>query len=292
MRYKSLFCMQPTKSTWKWDEVACVFLVGLLLTSQIALGQVETQDVPSKASLQGFDVVSIRPSRSTSSESDITPIGNGYNLRNTTIGEMIAIAYDVRQDQIERLPSWVKSERFDVLARITEPSSSAIESVSWIQRRSFLLAVLKDRFQLQAHLGEAIRPVYWLRPLSKLNKLHKAAYVTSGANGKPMDTSLLEGDIVVTDRFLKGNNVPAALLAKNLGILLERDVIDDTGYKGLYNISLQWIPYDAPVPQPGSFDVRSDIFRAIETQLGLKLTGGKGPVRTVTVDNLARPSPN
>lgn len=273
--------------------VLCFISLGVLtLSANGTRGQTCAEHMATQERPQGFDVVSIRPSKAINQESDITPSGDGYNLKNTSILELISIAYDVRKEQIEGLPPWAKSERFDVLARVTDPRSASSEDLSWSQRRSFLLAVLGERFRLQAHLTEASRPTYLLQAISNANKLQKSALVTSRPDGKPMDTSLLEGDIVVTDRFLKGNGVPVALLAKNLGLILEREVVDSTGYQGLYNISLQWVPYDAPAPEPGSFDVRSELLEALRAQLGLKLTGRRGAVKIIKVDKVERPSPN
>ncbi len=54
------------------------------------------------------------------------------------------------------------------------------------------------------------------------------------------DVSSAQGDIVVTKPFMKGNEVTISLLAKSLALVPERDVVDKTGYGGLYSIFLQW----------------------------------------------------
>jgi uncharacterized protein (TIGR03435 family) len=62
---------------------------------------------------------------------------------------------------------------------------------------------------------------------------------------------------------------------------LQRDVLDDTGLTGMYDIKLQWSDSTGP-----------SLFTALEEQLGLKLNSAKGPVKTLVVDHVERPSEN
>jgi uncharacterized protein DUF3738 len=57
-----------------------------------------------------------------------------------------------------------------------------------------------------------------------------------------------------------------------------------------YDFDLQWSVGDE---EPNdSTDARPTLFKAIEEQLGLKLVPAKGPVRSLAVDHIERPSPN
>ena len=62
-----------------------------------------------------------------------------------------------------------------------------------------------------------------------------------------------------------------------------RRVVDKTGLPTdvFYEFRLDFTP--GPV---------SDIFEAMETQLGLKLIPGKAPLEFVVVDHISKPSPN
>jgi len=98
--------------------------------------------------------------------------------------------------------------------------------------------------------------------------------------------------------------MPMALLADRLSFLarLGRLVIDQTGLKAAFNIKLQFEqfhsqdeaesesskPAMASPPQLGP--VGPSIFKAVQNQLGLKLKPTKGPVQTLVIEHIERPT--
>ncbi len=65
-----------------------------------------------------------------------------------------------------------------------------------------------------------------------------------------------------------------------------RPVLDRTGLSGEYELALRWSrdeTADSATPS---------IFTAVQDQLGLKLTVGKGQIESVVVDHVERPSEN
>jgi uncharacterized protein (TIGR03435 family) len=79
-------------------------------------------------------------------------------------------------------------------------------------------------------------------------------------------------------------------LARSLSMSNEagRAVVDKTGLTGNYEIDLKWTPDD----QQGTPDAGSTLFTALEEQLGLKLEPAKGPVDTLVIDHVEKPSEN
>jgi uncharacterized protein (TIGR03435 family) len=69
---------------------------------------------------------------------------------------------------------------------------------------------------------------------------------------------------------------------------LGRNVVDKTGLTGHYGIDLKWTPDD----QQEKPDAGPTLFTALEEQLGLKLDAAKGPVDTLVVDHVDKPSEN
>ena len=70
-------------------------------------------------------------------------------------------------------------------------------------------------------------------------------------------------------------------------------MVDKTNLTGKYDVDLQWTPesvrlQSAPVDEPTS----PSIFTAVQEQLGLKLESAKGPVKTLVIDHVERPSEN
>jgi bla regulator protein BlaR1 len=77
-------------------------------------------------------------------------------------------------------------------------------------------------------------------------------------------------------------------------------VIDKTGLKAEFDITLQWTPDavhgmqpspDVPRSVPADTDA-PPIFTALQEQLGLKLKSQKGPVQTPMIDRAEEPSEN
>jgi uncharacterized protein (TIGR03435 family) len=79
---------------------------------------------------------------------------------------------------------------------------------------------------------------------------------------------------------------------------LGRPVIDRTGLKGGYYIQLQYVPEQAANRNVGADNALPagvsgpSIFSALQQQLGLKLKATQGPVETLVIDHIERPSEN
>jgi uncharacterized protein (TIGR03435 family) len=84
-----------------------------------------------------------------------------------------------------------------------------------------------------------------------------------------------------------------------------RLVVDKTGLKGNYDFTLKWTPEEGQGQMsglPGGGPPRDaapppdatgpTIFTALQEQLGLKLESQKGPVDTLAIDHVEKPSEN
>jgi uncharacterized protein (TIGR03435 family) len=74
---------------------------------------------------------------------------------------------------------------------------------------------------------------------------------------------------------------PVGVLAEALSAPLGREVVDQTGLKGNYDMALQWTPGEGQV---------DGLTAAIQEQLGLKLEPQQAPLRVVVIDQIDRPS--
>ena len=93
-----------------------------------------------------------------------------------------------------------------------------------------------------------------------------------------------------TSRTLQMENVSMANLAGELQGVLDRPVVDETGLKGKYDLTLHWIradaaPEDADSSAPG-------IFTALQEQAGLKVEPSKGEVDVLVIEQVNRPEAN
>jgi uncharacterized protein (TIGR03435 family) len=86
-----------------------------------------------------------------------------------------------------------------------------------------------------------------------------------------------------------------------LSMVLGRPVIDKTGFTGLFDARLDFLPDEVteglPAPPPGAAGASPDsntpsILSALPDQLGLRLESTKGPVEVIVIDHVERPSAN
>jgi uncharacterized protein (TIGR03435 family) len=85
---------------------------------------------------------------------------------------------------------------------------------------------------------------------------------------------------------------------------MDRPILDKTAFAGEFDVNLVFTPDDATVglpgfAGPGDGGVRlpagsnlSNVFAALEEQLGLNLAPAKGPVEVLVIDHAERPSAN
>jgi uncharacterized protein (TIGR03435 family) len=95
---------------------------------------------------------------------------------------------------------------------------------------------------------------------------------------------------------MHGGKIAMPELARTLSMLLGRSVIDKTGFTGLFDLQLDFVPDDTtpamPPPPPGSYTSGVSIAQALQQQLGLRLESARGPVQVIVVDQAERPSAN
>jgi uncharacterized protein (TIGR03435 family) len=76
---------------------------------------------------------------------------------------------------------------------------------------------------------------------------------------------------------------------------LGRPVVDRTGLTGRYDFDLQFSPDESlfgGVLKAPDVPTKPDLFAAVQQQLGLKLEATRGPVDTLVIDRVERPSEN
>lgn len=203
--------------------------------------------------------------------------GGSLQVNNLLLKSLITSAYRVREVLIFGLPVWAEEARYDIRGRITEADPKALEDLSREQRRALMAAMLEDRFHLKVHAVTKNMPVYDL-------------VVASG--GPKFGESVRRGTephLEIRKAEYSASNGSILGLSYFLEEIVERTVIDKTGLIGAYDLHLQWAP---ELAGGADGDTRPSIFTALQEQLGLKLQPSKGPVKTLVVDHVERPSEN
>jgi uncharacterized protein (TIGR03435 family) len=224
---------------------------------------------------------------------------------------MISIAYRVERFRVSGGPSWLPSERFDIVAKMDAATVDALGKFSPDKRvlaqRQMLQKFLADRFRLTAHRETKELTVYKLVVAKGGPKLQEAKPGDTYPNAKPYFDGTHPGAGTMRGGVLEGEvtaqAVPIAMLVQNLTGMLGHPVADETGLKGVYDFKLQFTPDDRLQPPSGTtsgfrFPIppadsnAPSLFDALPEQLGLKLESGKGPVEVIVIDHVERPSPN
>jgi bla regulator protein blaR1 len=241
----------------------------------------------SPADRKEFDVVSVKPSAPDEHNSFMMRNLPGGSLRiaGVPLRMLIMQAYDVKALQIAGGPEWIRTERWDILAK-----AEGVEGqIPMALRRTMLQALMADRFQLKIHTETKEMPVY--------------ALVVDRKGSKLVPTTVAEGQFRNGDGSLTIKKGSTAALTAWLSRALGRVVIDKTDLKGEYDLTLEWTP-DPGEGGPESIGLPPgaplshvdtngpSIFTALQEQLGLRLVSQKGPVEIMVIDRVERPSAN
>jgi uncharacterized protein (TIGR03435 family) len=245
-----------------------------------------------------FEIVSIKRNLSGPAAG-----GGGRNLPDGTrvmvnqpIRSIILLASPVQTSEVEGLPDWTLTERYDVTAR--PPAGSTSE-----ERREMWRRLFAERMQLVAHVEERERDVFDLVVARDDGRLGpnltpaSPACAQGGRGAAPPQRPLTVEEVRATcstlfgrDQIVSGGTTLAAFAGSLTGRAGGR-VFDRTGLEGAYALELTFSPGLAAGPDV-PVDDRPDIFTALQEQLGLKLVKRTATLPVFVVDRIERPSDN
>lgn len=233
-----------------------------------------------------FEVVSVKPSDPSVPHriGIFTYPGGRVRADYCPLEYLIEQAFDLQPFQVSGAPRWTLEEQFDIEGKPPESSPSSKSNPSTIkappnrEQRQMLQAALVDRFRLQYHWETREGPAYLLMktgkelnmtPAKETGDFHWAGAVASGPQ---------------FNDGIRGENETMADLAERISPILGHGVIDQTGIEGVYD-------FKVPYPAEDRSDIGAVIIACLP-QLGLKLQPSRGPVKTLVVDRVERPSAN
>jgi uncharacterized protein (TIGR03435 family) len=220
-----------------------------------------------------FDVASVKVSEigrmggEGSRRESISTEPGSLTMRNVNMVSAIGWAYGVEQYEVSG-PGWMRIERYDIVAKAAAPAPED-------QLRLMLQTLLANRFQLALHREEKAMPTYILTVAKGGPKFHE-----STTEGQPEFQAVPNRMSAVAQRF------PVSQLVVMLQRILQAPVVDKTGLKGRYDISVNLAQYvSTPIQRD---DVASVVVGAVQDLLGLKMEEKKAPVDMVIVDHAER----
>lgn len=273
---------------WKHRSL-CICLAGCaILAAPLHLAAQTPAAAPT------FAVATIKPGNPDAHNSS-TNINDGrVTTENVSLQSLIQFAYNLSSgsgDQIIGAPNWVRTSKFDIVAKPDEATSTAISKMNSDDRdkalRHMMQDLLADRFNLKLHHETRSLPVLALTVDKSGPKLTKPANATGGSLNSSSSNS---------QAHIEGRNISLTALANTLGGQPEiggRLVVDQTGLTANYDFNLKWTPQQlAENPDDSSSASGPSLFAALTEQLGLKLKSTKAPADVVVIDHVDMPTPN
>jgi uncharacterized protein (TIGR03435 family) len=223
--------------------------------------------------------------------------GQRFTARNVTMRTLILNAYRPRSTQLTGAPTWVETDRYDLIATLPTGTPQDVGS-------AMLRQLLRERAGLIAHYEDREQDVYLLTldrtdrrlgPSMRVSPRDCGAVEAARVAGQPpirlpdADNGAPPCGILSNGGEFLAGGITMDNLARNLGSRAGRIVIDRTALPGYYQLTLK---YDASRDgSTASPDVPS-LFTALREQLGLRLEPGRAPIQALVIDHIERPSEN
>jgi uncharacterized protein (TIGR03435 family) len=253
-----------------------------------------------------FEAVSIKVNKSQGVGSvNLTQPGGHLTATNVSLKFLIIQAYQFAHLHFASNPEgadWIETEHFDIAA--VAQGNPTLE-----QKRLMIQSLLADRFKLTMHHEPRQLPEYALvmvragrtgPQLRAHRESTKCVDVPAGQPSPSPDRSAALqpscGGIRSVNGDLAGQNVTMEKLAETLSILTDRNVVNRTGLRGNFDLTLKFQARAGDFGLSPSVDPDPSgppsIFTALQEQLGLKLDSTTGPVDVIFIDHVERPSEN
>jgi uncharacterized protein (TIGR03435 family) len=220
----------------------------------------------------------------------LTINGRDFKVRNASLGDLIAFAYNVQIKQIVNPPDWLEKDRYDISAT---PDHEGAPSPQ--QLRVMIQKLIVERFAMKFHHDKKELSAYVLTIGKTGQKLtvNESKQPLPGLGFRPVagGLSLIVNNGTLTDftGFLQT-------------LVLDRPVVDQTGLTDRFDFIVKFTPDDSqfkghPPKMPAGTDTSAvepfpSLFEALQQQVGLKLAAEKTPVDVIAIDHVEKPSGN
>ncbi len=231
-----------------------------------------------------FEVATIKPANpDRPGQSILVDRAGMFTTTNTSLKDLMIFAYGVHPGQIQGLPSWAESDKYDIVGK---PDHEGMGNDTQI--RSMMKKLLAERFNLALHRENKELSAFTLN----IGKTGPKLTVNESGGNLPGFGGRGPGSIGVRNSTME--QFAGFLQAR----IVDRPVVDKTGLKGKYDFTLTWrpdqlgpTPANAP-PPPADLESRPDIFTAMQEQLGLRFQAEKTGVEVLVVDKASKPDDN
>ncbi len=291
-KYEGKLSSDGNSMTGTWTQGPMPLPLNLAHVTEQAAWAIPTPPPPPKPMAAdanpSFEVATIKPSPPDQRGKLYRVQGRRFSTVNTTLSDLITFSYGIQVRQIVGAPAWIESDKYDLAA---QPDGEGQPNDR--QWKLMVQKLLADRFKLSFHRDKKELSVYALVVGKSGSKLTKSAGDPDGLPGLGF-----RGLGAMAARNANMQDF-AGLLQ---GVVLDRPVVDQTGITGRYDFTLDWTPDEFQFaafgnanlpPQPkDDANPHTDLYTAIQQQLGLKLESTKAPTEVFVIDHVEKPSGN
>jgi uncharacterized protein (TIGR03435 family) len=235
-----------------------------------------------------FEVATIKPSDPAKPGQIVTLRGAEVITTNTTVHDLINLAYWLHPKQLTGGPAWTESEKYDMTGKPDAPGQPNVD-----QMKMMIQKLLADRFQLKFHFEKRDLSAYVVKIAKSQAKIVRSQDDPKGYPGWYFGRT-------AAGTTLTFRNSPMSQVTAILQNFLDKPVVDQSGLSERYDFTLTFTldPAQAarlggpPIPAADNPDAAPDVFTAFQQQLGLKLESTKAPVDVMVIDKVEKPSEN
>lgn len=261
-----------------------------------------------------FEVASVKPNQSGGLGIQInTPGVDRFTATNIPLRDLIRFAYDVQDVRLLGGPDWIRSERFDVVAKAEQPFPAWGPAGPPMPLLLMVRTLLADRFRVVVRQETRELPAYALVVAredrkfgpeitpSKLDceNLAKKGPLPPPGPGRGGVAEPTCGMRIGPGQMVMGG-APMSQFSTVLSNFVQRVVLDRTNLSGTFDFRLSWTPDRIPQgsPPPGAPPLPPvdpngpSLFAALQEQLGLKLDAIRAPLEVLVIDRAERPTPD
>jgi len=236
-----------------------------------------------------FDVLTVKPSDPDRPGKLFSMRGRHVYTINTTVNDLITMAYGLHVKEIINGPDWFATEKFDLdgVPDVEGQPNSA-------QFKLLFQSALIQRFGLVFHHEDKELAVYALT----VGKGGPKMKVTSDKPSDPKNFFFRGklGDLNVTNMTMQdfSDGMQSAVM--------DKPVVDHTGLTDRYDFTLKWTPdesqfgqmggFRAPPPNPDDAAAPPGLYTALQEQLGLKMEATKAMAPAMVIDKAEKPGAN
>ena len=259
-----------------------------------------------------FEVVTVRPAAPVPGRSGGRGLGANFLpgptiqpngrmlLRNVTVRDLIAFAWDVPADMVSSSIGFVDTDRFEIVA---DAPASLPRPVDVDEFRPMVRSLLTSRFGLAVH--EDIRQTdAWVLTAKREIKMAagndaERGWCRSTPERIPPNTGL---SAAITCKNTTMGQLADRLQGMAPNYINDRPVFDETKLTSTYDFLVLWTGLAQSNGRPNALQPgdKADALAPVGTlkvsealdRLGLKLAEEKRPVPALVIDRVQRPSPN